>query len=93
MDNFFKNLGNKKSSGKKPNFKNPFGPKFKGSGSTLGGSKPGTLVKITFSEPGSLGLKVEKTASKGTIVSSVFVSLFFYCLGPIYFYPLEKGSF
>eukprot|EP00814_Leptocylindrus_danicus_P013334 CAMPEP_0116036456 /NCGR_PEP_ID=MMETSP0321-20121206/21221_1 /TAXON_ID=163516 /ORGANISM="Leptocylindrus danicus var. danicus, Strain B650" /LENGTH=398 /DNA_ID=CAMNT_0003513977 /DNA_START=36 /DNA_END=1232 /DNA_ORIENTATION=+ len=74
MDNFFKNLGNKnksKEGSKKPNFKNPFERKFKGSGSTLGGSKPGTLVKITFSEPGSLGLKVEKTASKGTIVSSV----------------------
>eukprot|EP00816_Leptocylindrus_hargravesii_P008842 CAMPEP_0196801830 /NCGR_PEP_ID=MMETSP1362-20130617/1611_1 /TAXON_ID=163516 /ORGANISM="Leptocylindrus danicus, Strain CCMP1856" /LENGTH=393 /DNA_ID=CAMNT_0042172985 /DNA_START=90 /DNA_END=1271 /DNA_ORIENTATION=+ len=74
MDNFFKNLGNKdKSTGgsKKPNFKNPFERKFKGSGSTLGGSKPGALVKIIFSEPGSLGLKVEKTATKGTIVSSV----------------------
>ena len=73
--NFFskKNKDDKKSSFKMPSMGNmSLGQsRFKGSGATLGGSRPGTLVEITFPSPGSLNCSIEKEASGGAVVSSV----------------------
>jgi len=67
----------KQQSNNKFELKNPFenvGKKkkaFKGGGNSLGGSKPGLVQSVSFSEPGSLGIQVEKTETGGTIVSDV----------------------
>mmetsp|Transcript_40405 Transcript_40405/g.59369 ORF Transcript_40405/g.59369 Transcript_40405/m.59369 type:complete len:417 (+) Transcript_40405:76-1326(+) len=83
MDNFFKNLAdktkakNKPTTAKKkpilinPQFKNPFAPKFSGSGNSLGGAKPGSTFLVAFEEPGSVGVRVEKTESGGCIISEI----------------------
>mmetsp|Transcript_11741 Transcript_11741/g.16773 ORF Transcript_11741/g.16773 Transcript_11741/m.16773 type:complete len:389 (-) Transcript_11741:93-1259(-) len=45
--------------------------KFQGSGKSLGGSKPGKVVHIVLGQPGSLGVKVEKSPRGTAIVALV----------------------
>lgn len=70
MDDFFKKLGGeKKKSNKHKGFdgiKNPFSnfnvgggvKKFSGKGQSLGGTKPGKVLKISLENPGPIGVKV-----------------------------------
>jgi len=48
--------------------------KYKGGGQSLGGSKPGEILSIQLSEPGSIGMKIERSNAnrKTAIVSEVF---------------------
>ncbi|GMH54319.1 hypothetical protein TL16_g01645 [Triparma laevis f. inornata] len=45
--------------------------KFKGSGSALGGSRPGKVFSVIFVESGPLGMTIEKTEYGGAVVSKV----------------------
>lgn len=85
MADFFKKITgdkNKKVGGSNASggggMKNPFakmnigGPKkFTGQGQSLGGGRPGEVIKVSLSEQGPLGIKVEKTRQGGAIVSAV----------------------
>ena len=44
-----------------------------GGGQSLGGSKPGTVHSIEFTEPGPLGMRVDKRQSDGTTIISEIV--------------------
>ena len=44
-----------------------------GGGQSLGGSKPGTVHSIEFTEPGPLGMRVDKRQSDGTTIISDIV--------------------
>ena len=45
---------------------------FSGTGQSLGGNaKPGIVIPVTLSEPGSLGIKVEKSSSDTAIVAMI----------------------
>jgi predicted metalloprotease with PDZ domain len=46
---------------------------FQGQGKSLGGSKPGEVIAVTFSDPGPLGLRVEKKSntSASAIINQV----------------------
>ena len=65
---FFNKLTGKDDKKKKP-IKNPFANvgkalqgnrRFEGSGTSLGGSKPGKLIRFELAEPGPLGMKVSR---------------------------------
>jgi pyruvate/2-oxoglutarate dehydrogenase complex dihydrolipoamide acyltransferase (E2) component len=47
------------------------GSKFKGAGSTLGGSRPGTLTTVSFLNPGPLKCTIEKNETGGAVVSAL----------------------
>lgn len=53
--------------------KNPFASKKVnyGGGTTLGGSKPGKLITVIISEPGSIGVKLENTSKGNAIIGGV----------------------
>jgi len=67
LDDIFK--GDKKKGGSTTGggLQNPFGgPRtFHGQGQSLGGSKPGRVIQITLSNPGPLGVRVEKRPNSG----------------------------
>jgi len=70
MEDFFKKLGGDKKRTNKHKtgggIKNPFAnlnvgggtKKFSGQGQSLGGSKPGKVIKVSLQNHGSLGIKV-----------------------------------
>ena len=72
MDKFFDRFKPKKN-------KNPLGnlfggqKSFSGQGQALGGGQPGQVLEMTLSEPGSLGLHVEKRPQSQTAIVSKVV--------------------
>lgn len=67
LDNLFKN---DKSNN---NINNPFGGQrsFHGTGQSLGGSKPGTVIPIVLPQPGPLGVRVEKRKNSSSATAIV----------------------
>jgi hypothetical protein len=45
-----------------------------GGGQSLGGTKPGTVHSVTFTEAGPLGLRVDKRSGDGTTIISEIVA-------------------
>mmetsp|Transcript_22971 Transcript_22971/g.63938 ORF Transcript_22971/g.63938 Transcript_22971/m.63938 type:complete len:406 (-) Transcript_22971:1-1218(-) len=75
MDKFFDRFKPKKKEEKKSggglNFSWPGQKKFEGQGQSLGGGKPGTVIPVELSEPGPLGVKVEKRPNGTAIVAGI----------------------
>ncbi|GMH48721.1 hypothetical protein TrVE_jg14512 [Triparma verrucosa] len=60
--------------------------KFKGSGSALGGSRPGKVFSVIFPTAGPLGMTIEKTEYGGAVVSKVEPS------GPSHEAGIQRGD-
>lgn len=72
LDNLFNGDDSKKKKNASSNpLTNMFGNQqsFHGAGQSLGGSKPGTVISIALTEPGPLGVRVERRPnSEGTAI-------------------------